>query len=128
MVKLERVKGVVFNNLFLKIISVVIAFLLWLNINLTKQTTLEFVSYIEVENLPNNIYIEKIKPEKVRIILEGYKKNVKSLNISKIQAYVDGVSLKEGKNTLNVKIKGNLEDFKVVAIKPSQVIIYARKK
>lgn len=125
---MERVKNIIFNNLLLKLIAIFIAFLLWLNINLMQKTTLEFVSFIEIKNIPYGIYVKKIYPEKVIIVLEGSKKNIQNLNISKIQAYVSGNSLKEGENILNVKIKGNLKNFRVIAIKPPKVIIYAEKK
>ncbi len=124
---LEKVKGIVFNNLHLKILSLFIAFLLWLNINESQKTTVEFVSYLDIRNIPKGYEIKSIYPEKVIITIEGSRLKMKKLDTSKIQAYVDAFNLKEGENTLPVKVEGKLHGFKIISIRPDKVIIYADK-
>ena len=124
---LEKVKGIVFNNLHLKILSLFIAFLLWLNINESQKTTVEFVSYLDIRNIPKGYEIKSIYPEKVIITIEGSRLKMKKLDTSKIQAYVDASNLKKGENTLPIKVEGKLYGFKIVSIRPSKVIIYADK-
>jgi YbbR domain-containing protein len=124
---LERIKNIFLSNLHLKLISLLIAFLLWLNINESQRTTVEFVSYIDIRNVPKNFEIKTVYPEKVLITIEGSKLKMKKLEISKIQAYVDASNLKEGENNLPVKIEGKLSGFKIISIKPENIIIYADK-
>ncbi|RMA93170.1 CdaR family protein [Hydrogenothermus marinus] len=121
-------KDLILNNLPLKILALVISFLLWLNINVAQKTKLQFTNDIKVENIPNNLIIKKVYPDKVVVVLEGSKKNINKLDISKIQSVVEGQNLKEGENKLKVKIKGSLKDFKIISIKPKEVIIYTEKK
>jgi len=124
---LEKLKKIVLDNFFLKILSLIVAFLLWLNVSQMQKTKVEFVSYIDVRNIPQGYTIKKISPEKVIIVVEGFKNKLGKVEISKIQAYVDASKLREGQNILPVKIEGNLKSFKVKLIKPDKIVIYARK-
>ncbi len=124
---MEKLKKIVLDNFFLKILSLIVAFLLWLNVSQMQKTKVEFVSYIDVRNIPQGYTIKKISPEKVIIVVEGFKNKLGKVEISKIQAYVDASKLREGQNILPVKIEGNLKSFKVKLIKPDKIVIYARK-
>ncbi|WP_457642529.1 YbbR-like domain-containing protein [Persephonella sp.] len=125
---MEKIKTVFFNNLPLKILSLLVAFLLWLNITSTQKARVEFYSDVEVKPHPEDYMIEHIQPEKVLIIIEGSKSSLSNVNISKIQTYVDGSSIKEGKNVMPVLVSRELiKDFKIVSIYPEKVLVYAKK-
>ena len=73
---MKFLKEVILNNLHLKLLSLLVAFLLWLNVTSQKKTHLEVFSYIDIINLRKNIEIEAVEPERVKIILEGTSKNI----------------------------------------------------
>jgi hypothetical protein len=122
---LKKFKIVVLENLPLKILSFIVAFLLWLNVTSQTQSKIQVYSYVDVVDIPMDLDVRKIKPEKVKITLEG-KISEKPDNI-KVRAVVKGDKLKEGKNQLPVEIILNSSKYKVVSIDPENVIIYAYK-
>lgn len=61
------------NNLPLKILSLLVAFLLWLNITSTQKARVEFYSDVEIKPYPKDLVVEQVQPEKVLIIIEGPK-------------------------------------------------------
>ncbi|WP_457622666.1 YbbR-like domain-containing protein [Persephonella sp.] len=126
---MEKIKGIFLNNLPLKILSLLVAFLLWLNITSTQKARVEFYSDVEIKPYPKDLIIEQIQPEKVLIIIEGPKNALSNVNISQIQTYVDGFKLKEGENLLPVEISKDLiKNFKIISIYPDRVLVYAKKR
>ncbi|NPA52930.1 MAG: hypothetical protein GXO22_08545 [Aquificae bacterium] len=126
---MKFLKNLIFHNFHLKLLSLIVAFLMWLNVTSQKQTHLEIYSYIDVINLREDLEIEAIEPERVKIILESTAKNIQELDISKIHVFIDGSKLKEGENKLPVKVAvEGLEHIKIITISPPEVIVYARKK
>jgi len=82
------------NNFHLKILSLMVAFLLWLNITSTQKTRFEFFAEIKVLNVPKKIKIERVEPEKVLVVIEGVRSKLNQVNISKIKVYADGRKLR----------------------------------
>jgi len=123
---MEKIKGILLKNLPLKILSFLVAFLLWLNITSMQKTKIEFYTPVEIRDVPENILITRIKPEKVLVIVEGYKGTLTTVDISSIKAFVNGKSIKPGKNILKVNVK-SVSGLKIVGVKPSMVIIRAIK-
>ncbi|WP_457638717.1 YbbR-like domain-containing protein [Persephonella sp.] len=125
---MKKIKEILLNNWHLKILSLLVAFLLWLNITSTQKTRLEFYADVKVLNKPKNIKIEKIEPEKVLIVIEGVRSKLNQVNISNIKVYVDGRRLKKGKNQLKVFVKpSDGENFNVVQVKPDRIYIYTTR-
>ena len=126
---MKFIKKIFLENLHLKILSLLVAFLMWLNVTSQRQTHLEVYSYIDIINLKDNIEIEAIEPERVKIILEGTKKNIDEFDISKIHVFIDGSKIKEGENKLPVKVAiEGIQNIRIISITPEEVIVYARKK
>ncbi|ACO03848.1 MAG TPA: hypothetical protein DEP48_02395 [Persephonella sp.] len=126
---MEKIKGIFLNNLPLKILSLLVAFLLWLNITSTQKARVEFYSDVEIKPYPKDLVVEQVQPEKVLIIIEGPKSALSNVNISQIQTYVDGFKLKEGENLLPVEISKDLiKNFKIISIYPDRVLVYAKKR
>ncbi len=123
---MEKIKSILLKNLPLKILSFLVAFLLWLNITSMQKTKIEFYTPVEIRDVPENILITRIKPEKVLVIVEGYKGTLTTVDISSIKAFVNGKSIKPGKNILKVNVK-SVSGLKIVGVKPSMVIIRAIK-
>ncbi len=126
---MRKVKDIVLNNLHLKILSLLVAFLLWLNITSTQKTRFEFFSEVKILNVPKGILIEKVEPEKVLVVIEGVRSKLNQVNISKIEVYVDGRTIKKGKNTLKVFVKpSKTENFDIVKVIPDKIHVYAKPK
>jgi len=124
--RLILIKDMIFSNFWYKLISIFVAFLLWLNINSTTKAKFQFYSYVDVINIKDNFVIEKVKPERVSITVREKKTFIKDINISQIQVYVDASNIKEGRNQLKVKVVAP-DDFEILDIKPAEVIVYAKK-
>ncbi|GAB6072248.1 hypothetical protein JCM14244_06250 [Venenivibrio stagnispumantis] len=124
--RLILIKDMIFSNFWYKLISIFVAFLLWLNINSTTKAKFQFYSYVDVINIKDNFVIEKVKPERVSITVREKKTFIKDINISQIQVYVDASNIKEGRNQLKVKVIAP-DDFEILDIKPAEVIVYAKK-
>ncbi len=123
----KKLKLTVFNNLHLKLLSLFVAFLLWLNVASFSKTKYQIHSYVDIVNLPENLEIVKIKPEKVNIILEGRKNNINS-KLTDIAVYVDGKKLKVGRNKVSVNVFVPTKDLTLISVEPESVIIFTRKK
>ncbi|MBK3331468.1 YbbR-like domain-containing protein [Persephonella atlantica] len=126
---MEKVRKIIFHNLHLKILSLLVAFLLWLNIVSLQKTRFEFYSEVKILNKPSEIKIEKVYPEKVLIVIEGIRSKLDKVNISKIMVYADGRHLKKGKNVLKVFVSPKqTANFKVIEVKPEKVYVYTSTK
>ncbi|WP_457625753.1 CdaR family protein [Persephonella sp.] len=126
---MRRLKEIILNNFHLKVLSLLVAFLLWLNITSTQKTRFEFFTEIKVLNKPENLQIVKLEPEKVLIVIEGVRSKLNQVNISKITAYVDGRHLKKGENTVKVFVKpSKTENFDVIQVIPDKIHIYTQSK
>ena len=122
---MKKIKEIILNNLHLKILSLLVAFLLWLNIASMQKTKISFFSEVKVINLPEKIKIERIEPKMVLVEIEGTRTQLNRLNISEIRVYVDGRRLKPGKNFVKVYINKKITDrFDSVSIKPERVYVY----
>ena len=124
---MEKLKKLILENLHLKILSLLVAFLLWLNITSMQKTKIEFYTPVEIKNVPENIVITKIKPDKVLVVVEGYKTSLTTVDISNIKAFVDGRKIKPGKNILHVSVK-SVSGLKIIDVKPRVVLIKALKE
>lgn len=122
---LKKLKIFILENLPLKILSFIVAFLLWLNVTAQTQSKVQIYSYVDVIDIPVQLDIKKIKPEKVKITLEG--KIMEKPDTIKVKAFVRGEKLKEGKNQLPVEVILDSSRYKIISVEPENVIIYAYK-
>ncbi len=122
---LKKLKIFILENLPLKILSFIVAFLLWLNVTAQTQSKVQIYSYVDVIDIPGQLDIKKIKPEKVKITLEG--KIMEKPDTIKVKAFVRGEKLKEGKNQLPVEVILDSSRYKIISVEPENVIIYAYK-
>ncbi|NPA53431.1 MAG: YbbR-like domain-containing protein [Aquificae bacterium] len=121
---MKKIFSILFSNLPLKLLSLLVAFLLWLNITSMQKSKIEFYTPIEVRNVPENIIITKIKPDKVLVIIEGYKGTLSTIDISDIKAYVDGKKIKPGNNVLTVQVEIPT-GLKLIGVRPKTIIVKA---
>ncbi len=123
---MEKLKKLLLNNLHLKIFSLLVAFLLWLNLNYFERTKFELIIPVEVINLPENLKVENIEPDKVSVVVEGNIKNLSKLKISKIKAFCDASNIKEGENILPVIVQSKEKSLTIKKVEPSYVKVYVK--
>lgn len=130
--KLKRVKrlllSLVVENFLLKVLSLATAIILWLGVSSSVNTKYQFYSYVDMINIPQDVEVVKVKPERVKVTIEAKSKFFNKPIFEKVRVYVDGRKLREGKNELkvNVFVEG-LEKDQLVIVEPENVIIFARK-
>lgn len=130
--RLKRLKrlltSLLVENFLLKILSMATAVILWLGVSSSVKTKYQFYSYVDIVNIPQDIEVVKIKPERVKVMIEARGRFFNRPVFEKVDVYVDGKKLKEGRNEakVNVFVEG-LEKDQLIIVDPESVIIYARK-
>lgn len=131
-IKFKRLRKLFFSlfveNFLLKLLSLTTAVILWLGVSSVIKTKYQFYSYVDVLNIPQDMEVVKVKPERVKVIIEGKSRFFNRSMFDKVVVYVDGKKLKEGKNELkvNVFVEG-FEKDDLLIVEPENVIIFARK-
>ncbi|MGQ9844162.1 MAG: CdaR family protein [Spirochaetota bacterium] len=75
-------------DLLPKLLSILLAVILWANLQSSQIDEITYHIYPEIKNLPQNLVIlEDI--QKIKITLRGKKEYIKSLNVSNIKLFVD---------------------------------------
>jgi len=123
---MRKLKKLLLENWYLKIFSLFVAFLLWLNLSYFERAKFEIVVPVEIINLPENYKVEKIYPNKVNISVEGDIKNLSKLKLSKIKAFCDASNVKEGENKLPVIVQNEEKSLTIKKIEPSYIKVYIK--
>jgi len=111
------------RNLFLKIISLVVAVFMWLYVTGKANPTSETVINVPLEtrSLANDLVIED-KPATVNVRVEGKKQVIENLTSRDIRAVIDLRDAHFGKNSLPVEIH-TPQNVDMVAVEPREVSI-----
>lgn len=86
---LDKIKIIIKQyDLLPKLLSILLAVILWANLQNSQIDEITYHIYPEIKNLPQNLVVlEDI--QKIKITLRGEKEYIKSLNISNIKLFVD---------------------------------------
>jgi len=114
----------IFKNLLLKIISVVLAVLIWVIIIASQQTPYQFTEELDIKpfNLSEQLSIVNVLP-KVKIKIITSKDILPKLTKQDFEAYIDLKDIDKGKHTLNVSVAPKTSNVTVASIYPSQVVV-----
>jgi len=118
------------HNFKLKILSLFVSFLLWLNISAKEVVQIETIRSVEARNIPKGYILEGIEPNFVKITLEGKRIYISSVEYINLDVFVDCSSVKEGVNILPVKIV-NLSDntdINIVSVNPNKVRVFIKSE
>ncbi len=88
------------KNLTLKVLAVVLAILIWLQINLLKDQTVNVRIPVRIVNVPDNIYVDKNKNLSLKFEIKGQGIAIISYLIANPSLEYDASSLTIGKNIL----------------------------
>ncbi|HOQ79983.1 MAG TPA: hypothetical protein PLH63_02855 [Candidatus Cloacimonadota bacterium] len=91
------------KNLSLKILAVVIACIIWVQVNLLKEQSIVMTIPLIVVDLPDNIFVDKNEVYKLKFQINGSGMDLLSFYISNPAIEYDGSSLKVGSNKLSAE-------------------------
>lgn len=117
------------HNFKLKILSLFVSFLLWLNISSKEVVRVDTLSHVEIKNVPKGYIVKRVEPNFVKVVLEGQRMYINSIEYINLDTYVDCSNIKEGENLLPVKIDNppENENINIVSVNPNKVRVIAEK-
>ena len=119
-----------FENWHLKLLSIVIAFLLWFYVASQKSINYTISAAFTYVNLPETLIITDRLPQTATMVLQGARDASPAVSVTKLEIPINLSDLKAGKN--NVKINQNSinipDGFKVVDITPGFIEMNVEKK
>ncbi|HEY4544250.1 MAG TPA: CdaR family protein [Tissierellaceae bacterium] len=119
------------NSLTPKILALVIAIILWINVMDEVDPLIEIeypdipVEYINADNLAKEgLIILEPKESTIRVKVAGNKSNMNQFSSNNISAKVDLENVTIGKNTVSVDLKlvNNISNIRLVDYKPREVV------
>ncbi len=117
------------HNFKLKILSLFVSFLLWLNISAKEVVRVDTLRHVDIRNLPEGYMIKRLEPNFVKVVLEGQRMYINSAEYINLDVYVDCSEVKEGENLLSVKIEKPSENdnINIVSVDPNKVRVIVEK-
>ncbi len=118
------------ENWHLKLLSLIIAFLLWFYIANQKSINYTLPANIKYINIPETIIIPVKLPEKANIVLQGSRDIVSAASLTDLSIPIDLANLKAGNNTIKINYNNFTppDGFKLIDITPSVIHIPAENK
>ena len=119
----EFLRKYIFNNLWLKLVALVLAVLLWWAIAHDPTVEALITAPLEFHHAPENLEMSVEGPTDVTVRVRGPERTVRSLTPADVQAIVDLTGARAGERTFDLTAKQvHLPDaVEVVQIQPSQV-------
>lgn len=119
----ERLKGLLTENLGLKVLSVLFAFLFWAFVKGSTQAEMTVKVPVEVNKVPSGLVVVDLDPAEVGVRLRGLNSRLKGLTPQEVRLRVDLKGVQPGLNTFlllpqMVKAPAGIE---VVAVSPSEL-------
>lgn len=108
-------KKTIFNNLGLKIASILLAIVLWIFVTSRGQSEISIEVPLEFKNIPQGLEITTYSVKTVNLNIRGQERLIKNIRPSDIRAYVDLSKARKGESIHYI----NKEDIKV----PSSITI-----
>ena len=95
------------RNWHIKLISIALAFVLWVYVENLKEIEHSYTVLVEIRNIPAEHMVSNELPIHVNVILKGNERNLQQIEGSNIKAYVDIKNTTEGERRGIVKIDKN---------------------
>lgn len=117
------------HNFKLKILSLFVSFLLWLNISAKEVVRVDTLRHVDIRNIPKGYTVKRVEPNFVKVVLEGQRMYINSAEYINLDVYVDCSEVKEGENLLSVKIENTSENnnINIVSVNPNKVRVLVEK-
>jgi YbbR domain-containing protein len=115
----------ILNDFKLKILSLVLALMLWVAVAYMGESRMSIAVRVSAENLGRNLIISKMDPDEVLVTLDGPISILKNIRSRDVRIPLDLANVKEGRQVFSLN-KDNVfrpEGLRVDAIKPDYVVI-----
>ncbi len=118
----DRLRSAVTHNALLKVISIIIAFLLWAFLMLEKKSEIALSVPIRVENTPEELVMVQPPPDDLRVVLRGSRTQLSAIS-ERINPYrIDLSGANAGENAFDI-IPDKIDlprGLQIVHVSPSQ--------
>ncbi len=122
---MKSVKKYLLDNWKLKLLSVVLAIMLWVTVLLIGEMKKEVTVQVSINGLSKDYVIMKLDTEKIDITLKGPVSILKDIKDSDVKVFLTMSGVKEGENVFNIS-KSNIQipkGVQIEEIKPSAIKI-----
>lgn len=116
-------KAFVFENLGLKLASLIFAIILWFFVMSRGKTEMSFQSLLEFRNIPKNLELVGETTRSVNVWIQGQESTLRGLKGDEVKTVVDLAGAKEGEGIYHISpenVKGSF-NLKVVRVNPSSI-------
>ncbi|MDO6993080.1 CdaR family protein [Brachyspira innocens] len=119
----KKVLYYITNRFWIKLLCLLMSFLLFLFVRYQKEYTKDYITKIEIKNIPSRLLIANQVPENVTITLKGFKDNVYELP-TEFSAYIDLTNASIGSNMYEIYLAGDIDYSKMnITVSPSKLPI-----
>lgn len=109
------------NRFWIKLLCLAMSFLLFLFVRYQKEYTKDYVTKIEIKNIPPKLLIANDVQENATITLKGFKDNVYELPTA-FSTYIDLTNASIGSNMYDVYLVGDIDYTKMnITVNPSKI-------
>ncbi|PCG19922.1 CdaR family protein [Brachyspira sp. G79] len=111
------------NRFWIKLLCLLMSFLLFLFVRYQKEYTKDYITKIEIRNIPSRLLIANQLPENITITLKGFKDNVYELP-TEFSAYIDLTNAAIGSNMYEIYLAGDIDYSKMnITVSPNKLPI-----
>ena len=119
----KKALAIITNRFGIKLLCLLMSFLLFLFVRYQKEYTKDYVTKIEIKNIPSRLLIANDVPENITITLKGFKDNIYELP-TEFSAYIDLTNASIGSNMYEVNLAGDIDYSKMnITVNPSEIPI-----
>jgi len=126
---IKFITEVLTKNIALKIISLLIAFFIWVMVVSEKKSEIGFSTSIQYQNIPKNMEIVGNPVQNLEVNVRGHRRDISRLSLRQIKAIVNLGRDKEGKN-IHFMANENIEvgrDVEIVQVNPYKIDVFLEK-
>lgn len=118
---LKKLLSYITNRFFIKLLCLLMSFLLFLFVRYQKEYSKDYITKMDIRNVPSRLMIANNVPENIRVTLKGFRDNIYDLP-TEFQAYIDLTNASIGSNMYEVYLTGNIDYSKMnVIVSPNKI-------
>ena len=117
----KKLLSYITNRFGIKMLCLLMSFLLFLFVRYQKEYTKDYVTKLEIKNIPSRLLIANHVPENIVVTLKGFKDNVYELP-TEFNAYINLTNAAMGSNTYKIYLVGDIDYSKMnITVSPDEI-------
>ncbi len=122
---MELIKKYILKDVKLKILSLVLAAMLWLAVSYMGESRMSISVRVSPENLNRDFIVTKMEPDEVLVTINGPVSILKSIRGRDVKAPLDLSEVREGRQVYNLQYNNiyTPKGVKVEEVKPDSVVV-----